>query len=93
MICACLSLGVIDLQDLYNLHDLYNLQDLYDLPEWDVCDLYDMYTGNGVCAICMIRIFLSVGLHDLQDLHDLRNFCMVWRICKIWILQTCMHHV
>ena len=33
----CFSVGVIDLQDLYNL------QNLYDLPEWNLSNLNDLY--------------------------------------------------
>ena len=40
MICTRVSVGVVDLQDLYNI------QDLYDLPEWTLCDMYDLYTGK-----------------------------------------------
>ena len=32
--------------------------------------------------------FLSVDMYDLQDLYDMRDFCMVWRICKNWHLDT-----
>ena len=38
-------------------------------------------------------IWMILGTCDLQDLYDLRYFCMVWRICKILILGTCLHHV
>ena len=41
MICTCLAVGVIDLQDLNNQRGLC------DLPEWNLCDLYDLYTGKG----------------------------------------------
>ena len=52
---------------------------------WGMYDLLDLHIT-----------FLSVGLHDLynrQDLYDLRDFCMIWRISKIWILHSCLQHV
>ena len=64
MACTCLSVGVIDLQDLYNLHDLY------DLPEWDLCDLYVLYTGLGyVRSTCYAHFY--------------RWICVICRICMI----------
>ena len=37
--------------DLYDLQDLYELQDLYDLPEWNLCDLHDMYILTGMRSV------------------------------------------
>ena len=39
------GLNLYDLQDMYDLQDL---QYLYDLPEWNMCDLNDLYILTGM---------------------------------------------
>ena len=58
MICTCLSVGVHDLQDLYDLQDLLNWTCMC-VPEWDldVCDLYtftgwDLYDELDISHVC-----------------------------------------
>ena len=45
---------------MYDLHDLHktsfsvgviSLQDLYDLPEWNLCDLNDLYILAGIRSV------------------------------------------
>ena len=45
------GLDINDLQDMYDLQDLDDLQDLYDLPEWNLCDLHDLYILTGMRSV------------------------------------------
>ena len=70
-------LDLYNLQGMYDQQDMYDRQDRYDLPEWDLCDLHDLYILTGVRSV---RFAGSVRSAD---------FCMIWRICKSWIRHTC----
>lgn len=81
-------MGVTDLQNLHNLQDLSDLLDRVEYV-WSAWYIH----RDGVCTICRICTFFSVGLHDLQNVYDLRYFWVIWRICEIGILHTCLQHV
>jgi len=40
-----------NLQDLYDMYTCVYLQDLYDLPEWNLCDLYDLFILTGMGSV------------------------------------------
>ena len=80
--------------------DMYNQYSVTGVGSVRSTDLYIFNGVRSVRSAWSVHTCLSVGvidLHDLyhlqEDLYDLRDFCMAWRICKIWILYTCSHHV
>ena len=49
--------------------DVYGLQDQHDLPQWNKCDLDDMYTLTEIRSARFAGSVLSAGfLYGLEDL-------------------------